>query len=193
VYGRAVQQNRETLGCSSPTSYCGRKEEEANRAPSSALRAMLQRLRGAIGVSVAWALAWAATQMVVLGGAVLLAGVTVPLGGIVSIAISGAAAGFVSGLVFSTVFSIVNRDRTLAELRVGPSTLLGAMAGALFPVAFVVLATTAGAPLSGVVAAATILMGGGLGGVTSFGLVRVATSAPAGLGATKGAHLIDPE
>ena len=164
---------------------------EAIRGFSTALRAVFRKLRGAIGVGVAWAFAWSTTQVVVVGGAVLLAGVSVPLVGIISVAVSGAAVSFVSGLVFSTAFSIVNRDRTLADLRVGPSTLLGAMAGAPFPLAFVALATAAGLPLAGMGAVASILTGAALGGVTSFALVRVATSDSSGLGPGHDAHLID--
>ena len=148
-------------------------------------------LRGAIGVGVTWAVAWAATQAAILGGVVLLAGVSVPLAGFVSATVSGAVIGFVSGLVFSAAFAILNRDRTLAELRVGPSTLLGTLAGALFPVGFVALATAAGMPLAGSGAVATIIIGAGLGGVTAFGLVRIATSDSAALGLVDDAHLID--
>jgi hypothetical protein len=154
--------------------------------------AVFRRLRGAMGVGVAWALAWAATQAAVFAGAVLLGGVSAPLVTIVSIAKSGAVVGFVSGLVFSLAFGIVNSDRTLADLRVGPSTLLGAMAGALFPLAYVALATAAGLSLAGVGAWGSILTGAGLGAVTTFGLVRVATSDSAALAPGKEVHLIDP-
>jgi len=137
---------------------------------------MLRRIRGAIGTGVAWALAWATVETAVLGATLLLGGLSVPLIAFAARVASGATFGFLSGLVFSTAFSIVNRSKSFEEIRLGQTTLLGAGAGTLFPTAFLAALAVAGIPIPVLAVVVNLLTGAGMGALTSYGLVRIARS-----------------
>ena len=138
---------------------------------------ILRRIRGAVGTGLTWAFAWAAAQVAVLGGFTLLGGASVPLIAVGFSALSGATIGFLSGLAFAVGFGVLNRDKSLADIRLGSTALLGAGAGVIFPVAFGTLLALAGLPGAGVAVAVNLVMGATMGGATAYGLVRIAQSA----------------
>lgn len=136
-----------------------------------------RRIRGALGIGMAWAAAWAAAQLVLVGGLSIGAGGGLTLAALASTATMGGALGFVNGLVFAGAFSAVNQHKAFDEVSTRQTTALGLGAGALFPAAFIGLAASAGLVVPGLTAAVSLLIGMTLGGTTSYGLLRVARSA----------------
>ena len=137
---------------------------------------LLRRIRGALGTALTWSVAWTVGQVTVLAAAVLTTPGTVPFIAFVGAGISGAVVGFLSGLAFSTAFSLINRNKAIEEIEIGQSTLLGAGAGMLFPAAIIGLYGLAGFPVGGMAVIVNVLIGAAMGGATSYGLVRVAKS-----------------
>ena len=133
-------------------------------------------IRGAVGVGVAWAVSWATALLVWVGGSTLGAGGGLTLASLSFTASTSAALGFVSGLVFSAAFSVLNHGKALHEISTGQTALLGMAAGVLFPAAFIGLAASAGLAFPMLTVAVNLLIGMTLGGTTSYGLIRIARS-----------------
>ena len=83
-----------------------------------------RRLRAALGTAVTWAVGWA-----VVGMALSILGGVAPLSGI----ILGAMSGFWSGGAFAVVLGVMERKRTLADLRIPRIIFWGAVAGMVPP------------------------------------------------------------
>lgn len=94
------------------------------------MKRWLRRIRGAVGMGVTWALAWA------LGGVLLgLTSVLLPalpwevLFAAIDPLMALAVPGFVSGVIFSTMLGIAGRSRRFDELSVPGFAALGAVGG----------------------------------------------------------------
>ncbi len=136
------------------------------------MRRWLRKIRGALGIAFAWAASWAVAETVIVGGLVLAGGSTLPAGALGAIALSGAGVGFLSGLAFSAVFGAINRHRTLDDIRVGPTALLGAAAGGIVP-ALISASTIAPGLAPGVFVLMNLFIGAMMGTATAVGIVRL--------------------
>jgi hypothetical protein len=97
------------------------------------MRQWTRRVRGAIGMGLAWALAWFSAGMVLL---VIVgpdaADVPFPLGfGLL---------GFLAGVTFSAILGVVARRRRFDEMSITRFALWGGSGGLLFSAAFVLVA-----------------------------------------------------
>lgn len=93
----------------------------------------LQRIRGAIGMGLAWALAWFGAGMILL----LIVG---PDAADVPFPLGFGLLGFLSGATFSGVLGIVGGRRTFDQMSVPRFAGWGAVGGLLFSVIFVLAA-----------------------------------------------------
>lgn len=76
------------------------------------------------------------------------------------------------GLAFSAVFGAINRNRTLDDIRVGPTALLGAAAGGIVP-ALISAGTIAPGLAPGVFVLMNLVIGAMMGTATAVGIVRL--------------------
>ena len=97
------------------------------------MRQWLRHLRGALGMGVTWALAWAAGGLAIGAASVLLPWLPwdrffrvfdAPLPAL-------AIPGFIGGTLFSTVLGIAGRGRSIDEISVGRVAAWGAVGGLL--------------------------------------------------------------
>ena len=98
----------------------------------------LRRVRGALGMGLAWALAWFGAGMVML----LIVG---PDAADVPFPLGFGLLGFLAGVTFSGVTAIVGARRTFEQLSMPRFTLWGAIGGFLFGTAFVFVTAALGA------------------------------------------------
>jgi hypothetical protein len=119
------------------------------------MKKWLRRIRGAVGMGLAWAVAWAIAGLAIGLASILLPGLPwdaffevfdAPLPAL-------AVPGFFGGVFFSTVLGIAGRRRRFSELSLPRFAAWGAAGGmllTLFPLALVAvgLASTAGADTS---------------------------------------------
>lgn len=147
----------------------------------------LRRLRGALGNAVTWAVAWGgvgAALGLYFGIGALPMGVSI-WQAIVGTAASLAAAGFVAGGSFAVVLGVMERNHTLADLRVPRLALWGAVAGMLVPtVQLLVSGFPGGMTTAMIVMGITGLMGAGCS-AGSLALARRADRAELGDGSLK--------
>lgn len=97
----------------------------------------LRRIRGAIGMGLAWGVAWFSAGMVLL----LIVG---PDAADVPFPLGFGVLGFLAGALFSGVLGLVARGRRFSQLSLPRFAGWGAAGGLLFSVLFVVTATVAG-------------------------------------------------
>ena len=101
------------------------------------MKRWLRKIRGAVGMGLAWAVGWFGVGAVVgTGTAIWLGG---PIYGIAgSLAFGWARWGFVGGVLFSGILSVTERRRSLADLSSARLTLWGALGGLLIAIPAVV-------------------------------------------------------
>ncbi|NIP80295.1 MAG: hypothetical protein GWM90_14155, partial [Gemmatimonadetes bacterium] len=116
----------------------------------------LRRIRGALGMGVAWGLAWFGAGMVLL----LIVG---PDAADVPFPLGFGLLGFLAGALFSGILGLVERGRGFHQLSFGRFVGWGAAGGLLFSVlfAFTVTVTGAGALLDDLVFLAPLFAGAG--------------------------------
>ena len=102
----------------------------------------LRRIRGAIGMGLTWAVAWAGAGMLVTLGFVLRTGSRPDA----PFPIMLAAAGFVAGLVFSGVLGVVEGRRRFDQMSLPRFAAWGASGGFLLAAAFVLAISLSGNP-----------------------------------------------
>jgi hypothetical protein len=95
----------------------------------------MRRIRGAIGMGVAWALAWFGAGMILLLGFLLLTGST---GADVPYPLGFGAFGFVAGVMFSGVLGIIEGRRRFDQMSLPRFAGWGAVGGFLLSAVFVV-------------------------------------------------------
>ena len=100
----------------------------------------LRRIRGAIGMGLAWAIAWFAAGMVLL----LIVG---PDAADVPFPLGFGLLGFLAGATFSGVLGIVGGRRTFDQMSIPRFAGWGAVGGLLFAVIFVLAAGLGGGVL----------------------------------------------
>ncbi len=138
------------------------------------MRRWLRKVRGALGIAFAWAASWAVAEVAIVSGLVLVFGGPLSAGMIAALALSGAIVGFLGGLGFSAVFGALNRRRTLDEIRVGSTALLGAAAGGIVPALLSLSTIPAGLPSGVAYVMVNLAIGAIMGTATAVGLVRIA-------------------
>lgn len=142
---------------------------------------LLRKIRGALGNGMVWAGAWAVTRVAFLGAAALAFGFTPPWSVWPEVVGSSAMTGFISGVLFSGALVIVNRRRSLSEIRPFRAALIGLAAGTTPPLVQLAAAAALGFALPPSAIALSIgiglVVGGGLGAATAAGSVRLAQSA----------------
>jgi hypothetical protein len=131
---------------------------------------LLQRVRGALGLGLVWALAWFAAGMALLF-------VVGPDAADVPFPLGFGALGFVAGVVFSGVLAVAERRRSFEQMSISRFAAWGAVGGLLLSGAFGLLAGLTGEflVLGPVFASAGALSAGG-----TLALARKATDQLAG-------------
>ena len=99
-----------------------------------AVETWLRRIRGAIGMGLAWAAAWFGAGMIVLLGFLLATGST---GADVPYPLGFGAFGFVAGVIFSGVLGLVEGRRRFDEMSLPRFAGWGAVGGFLLSAIFV--------------------------------------------------------
>ena len=138
----------------------------------------LRRLRAALGNAVTWAVGWAPVGLVL--GMWVAYGLPprVSFWGIAfEMALSTALAGFIAGGAFAIVLGVVERKRTLADLKVSRIALLGAAGGMAFPVVSFLISGLGGVNLGADFYLATLGLTGVLGAGCSAGSLLLARRA----------------
>lgn len=102
------------------------------------MKKWLRRIRGAIGMGVAWGVAWFGAGMVLL----LIVG---PDAADVPFPLGFGLLGFLAGALFSAILGVVARGRTFHQLSIPRFAGWGAAGGLLFSVLFVLAVTLSGA------------------------------------------------
>lgn len=97
------------------------------------MKKWLRRIRGTLGMGLAWAFAWFSAGMILL----LIVG---PDAADVPFPIGFGALGFLAGVTFSGVLGIVERRRRFDQISLPRFSALGAIGGLLFSVIFVLAA-----------------------------------------------------
>lgn len=138
---------------------------------------LLRKVRGVIGNGLLWAGAWIVGKVSVLGAGALLSGLGIPWSLLPAVIASAAVTGFMNGVLFSAVFAVVNRRRSLAEIPPFRTGLLGLTVGAVLPVVQVATAAALGLAIPASAIAFGLVVGGGLGTATAVGSLRLAQSA----------------
>ncbi len=103
----------------------------------------LRRIRGAIGMGLAWAIAWFGAGMVMLLGLLLVTGST---GADVPYPLGFGAFGFVAGVTFSGVLGIVEGRRRFDQMSLPRFAAWGAAGGFLLSAIFVTVVALAEDP-----------------------------------------------
>jgi len=103
-----------------------------------AMKTWLRRIRGAIGIGLAWAGAWFGAGMIILLGLLLTTGST---GADVPYPIGFGALGFIAGMTFSGILGLMERRRRFDQMSLPRFAGWGAAGGLLFSVIFVLGAT----------------------------------------------------
>jgi hypothetical protein len=116
----------------------------------------MRRIRGAVGMGLAWAVAWFGAGMVMMLGFLLITGST---GADVPYPLGFGALGFVAGVTFSGVLGVVEGRRRFDEMSLSRFAVWGGVGGLLLAVIFVPVAGLGGealllAPLFAVAGAA---------------------------------------
>lgn len=96
----------------------------------------LRRIRGAIGMGLAWGAAWFAAGLIMMLGLLITTGST---GADVPYPLGFGALGFLAGVTFSGVVGLVGRRRRFDEMSLPRFVGWGAGGGFLFSVVFVAL------------------------------------------------------
>ena len=108
----------------------------------AAMKKWLRRIRGAIGMGITWAAAWFGAGMAMVVGVLLITGgrpdAPIPL-------VCGVF-GFVGGVTFSGVLSLLEGRRRFAQMSLPRFAAWGAAAGFLLSAAFVLVVAVAGDP-----------------------------------------------
>lgn len=138
---------------------------------------MLKKLKAALGIATAWAVAWGVWGALSTGIFVILgAPYPMPVFQIVALsALRSGVLGFIGGALFSTVLGLRYRHRTLGELHAAPLGLWGAVAGLLVPVTLTLLTLSAvGYPITLPFLFQTALVYGIPGLATAYGTIKIA-------------------
>ena len=98
------------------------------------MKKWLRRIRGAIGIGLAWAAAWFGAGMIILLGLLITTGST---GADVPYPIGFGALGFIAGVTFSGVLGLMEGRRRFDEMSLPRFAGWGAAGGFLFAAAFV--------------------------------------------------------
>lgn len=98
------------------------------------MKRWIRRIRGAIGMGVAWGLAWFSAGMVILLGLLITTGST---GADVPYPIGFGFLGFIAGVTFSGVLGLMEGRRRFDEMSLPRFAGWGAAGGFLFSVLFV--------------------------------------------------------
>lgn len=99
---------------------------------------LLRRIRGALGMGLIWGSAWFAAGMAMMVGLLVTTGST---GADVPYPLGFGALGFVAGVTFSGVVSLVGGSRRFDQLSLGRFSAWGGLGGFLFATLFVVAVT----------------------------------------------------
>ena len=97
------------------------------------MKKWVRRIRGAIGIGLAWAAAWFGAGMILLLGSLLVTGST---GADVPYPLGFGAFGFVAGVTFSGVLGIVERRRRFDQMSLPRFAVWGGVGGLLLSVIF---------------------------------------------------------
>lgn len=139
------------------------------------MRRWLLRLRGAIGMGLTWAFAWAMVGLLI-GVAMEFFGL--PMGWFVQVFDAPlpalAVPGFVSGAAFSTVLGIAGRRRRFDQLSLPRFTLWGALGGLLVGLLPLLVAGPGIPPVSIVVVLGTLTVLSAASAAGSLALARMA-------------------
>lgn len=136
----------------------------------------LRRLRGLIGLSLAWGIAWVPLGLTVYFIERTVNGYTVRWTELPQIAARLGTVGALCGFAFGVVIAITERRRTFGKLSLARIATWGAIGGFAFPIMLISL----GARGIGATTTATIFaIYGALGAVTSLGTLAIARRAPA--------------
>ena len=145
------------------------------------MRTWLQRLRGALGIGAIWGLA--GTAFGALEGIIgsLIAGGPL-LGSALTFGLGAGSIGFVLGISFAAVLTLMDRRRTLGELSPGRAAVWGAMTGVAMPLLWL-LVLYGPVVLSRSLPAALAICGsfGALSAALAGGTVSLARIAPSEL------------
>lgn len=147
----------------------------------AALRIFLRRLYGALLNGLMWSVPWALADV---GIAVVLrvSGLehTVPFWHAVpSLLFGGAVLGFVAGTGFSMTLGTAFRQRDVSEISVASFSFLGAVVAAVLVAVLVhVPMAVAGVAVPALDIAINLTVAAILGGVTAFGMIKLAKAAP---------------
>ena len=121
------------------------------------MKQFLRRLRGIIGTGLTWAVGWAGTVV----GVYLLFGGSLQFIGMA--AFIGSTWGFIAGVGFAVILSIVERRHILADLSLWRVALWGGIGGTLLFLVTVLILSLVGSPQGGVLiwVVMNILVGAG--------------------------------
>jgi hypothetical protein len=107
------------------------------------MKKWLRRIRGAIGMGLAWGLAWFAAGMVMMLGALLLTGST---GADVPYPLGFGALGFFAGVFFSGILGLLGGRRRFDQMSLPRFAGWGAAGGFLFSAVFVLVVSFSEGP-----------------------------------------------
>jgi hypothetical protein len=106
------------------------------------MKKWLRRIRGAVGMGLTWAAAWFGAGMITVLGLLLITGTRPD----VPIPLVFGVFGFVGGVTFSGVLSLLEGRRRFAQMSLPRFAAWGAAAGFLLSTAFVLAVALAGDP-----------------------------------------------
>ena len=127
------------------------------------MKKWLQRIRGAVGMGLTWAVAWLGVGTILWAVSPLLPFLTVSLGGV-------ALGGFLAGATFSVVLGIAGRRRRFDELSILRFVGWGALGGFLLSTPLMFL--QGGSVLIGLANGAILALLGAGSAAGSLGLAR---------------------
>lgn len=106
------------------------------------MKKWLRRIRGAVGMGLTWAAAWSGAGMIMVLGLLLMTGTRPD----VPIPLVFGVFGFVGGVTFSGVLSVLEGPRRFAQMSLPRFAAWGAAAGFLLSAAFVLAVAVGGDP-----------------------------------------------
>jgi hypothetical protein len=138
------------------------------------MQRLMRRIRGALGMAIAWGITWAVGAA---GFLAVLALVLRPIAfwpGLRGITLLGGISGMISGFVFALALGVFHRNRTLADLRVSRMALWGAAAGIVVPLVLLTMTLLGGPNMTATSLFTSLGVLGLTGAVTGAGMVRLA-------------------
>ncbi len=170
--GMELGRDLDGYGSDAETGYCRRKSREG---VERMIGSIFRKLRGALGTAITWGVGWALASVPVMGVLFLFSpGLSGFWGSVPLFMALGGMGGFIGGTVFSTLLGGIFGRRSFTELKPLPMAFLGCVSGVLVPLGLVGVFSLTGFTVEVEAVAGLLLYFGGMGAVTSAGMLKIA-------------------